>query len=1026
MSQNQNDFPGSFGNVFVLCAGRCGSVSFAKACSHFTNYTSGHETRHGKFNEERVNFANGHIEVDNRLAWFLGRLQETYGEDAFYVHLIRDQRQVAASYDRRWHHRGSLIQGFDQAILRNTLPHDDTGLELVRTIDENIRCFLRDKPHVMTIDIDQIEHQFPVFAQRVGAHGEIQNALAEFSQRHNTTAPNNEQKSKHSLPIVRLTIANRKLKKKNRVLKRLAAPGLILLSPLIPVWLLVHLLRETKMVSRLRSAVLRRFRPKGLICDAFLAHHAQGSKRAIEMLGSDAPAGAVELFQALNAKSDQEWIDEMERWSAATDRPNIQLHEGTQRRYNRLQFKTVQTVASPEKVSVIMPVFNAEQTVQQAADSILAQTWHNLELLIVDDKSTDRTPEIIERIASADSRVRIFHNPRNVGPFVSKNRALQSASGRYVTGHDADDIAVPTRIFEQMEPILRDGKCAATLAYMIRVDRDGLFSFPSDVGAYSYDGVAKVAMISLLVERELLTSTLGYWDGVRFGGDSEMLCRVKAYLGSRFQEVKKVVMLCLDEAGSLTNDRQHGVTVWDGASPVRNEYRQEWSAWHKATSSAKRYVPFPHLDRLFSVPAPMLVPNDDVAEIARCAAYDDVLQQRNDHPDCDTVPCNHCTPRQPGDRPRRIGIVAYWFNRGQAVVARRIRQSLDEAGFETFVLARPTKSSFVKSSFVDQTGVWEQDRVTAASQFEIPEQEYLRWAAENRLDAVLFDQNLQFAEIASLRHRGIRTIARFVWEAFGPDDARQAVDSFDVIYSLTRGEQERYRSFGIESPRVRWGCPPELTHLTRPARSDDEVRFYYPGGYLSDRKPTAEVIEAFRGVKDPRARLIIKVQHPKLGPQLAKQAHASDPRIRVIVEDLPTEQHHQLMASCDVCLAPTRWEGLGLHHCEAIALGLPCITNDFAPMNENVTHGIDGYLIPAVWTQEQSPGVPRLETPVDALRDGIDALCDDSFRQFLVTGVEDRRETMSWRNTVADLVELITEPQAKQSHRTPLHEEQFS
>ncbi len=365
------------------------------------------------------------------------------------------------------------------------------------------------------------------------------------------------------------------------------------------------------------------------------------------------------------------------------------------------------------------------------------------------------------------------------------------------------------------------------------------------------------------------------------------------------------------------------------------------------------------------------------------------------------------------------------------MVGQRIRQTLDEAGFETFVLARPTKSSFVKSSFVDRTGVWNQDRVTTASQFEIPGHEYLKWAAENRLDAVLFDRNLQFEQIAALRRRGIRTIGRFVWEAFGPDDAQKASDSFDVVYSLTRGEQQRYQSFGIQSPRVRWGCPTELTQMIKPTRTDDEVRFFYPGGYLSDRKPTNEVIEAFRGVKDPRARLIIKVQHPRLGPKMAKQAHAIDHRIRVIVDDLPTDQHHQLMASTDVCLAPTRWEGLGLHHSEAIALGLPCITNDFAPMNENVSHGVDGYLIPAVWTEEQSLGVPRLETPVDALRDGIDALCDDSFRQFLIAGVEDRRASMPWSNTAKDFVDLVTgqlhteQPHTEQPHTEQPHTEQL-
>ena len=158
------------------------------------------------------------------------------------------------------------------------------------------------------------------------------------------------------------------------------------------------------------------------------------------------------------------------------------------------------------------------------------------------------------------------------------------------------------------------------------------------------------------------------------------------------------------------------------------------------------------------------------------------------------------------------------------------------------------------------------------------------------------------------------------------------------------------------------------------------MRFFYPGGYLSDRKPTAETIAAFQRVRDPRARLILKIQDPVRGPQLAAEAERADPRIRVITADLPDDEHHRLMASCDVLLAPTRWEGLGLHHGEAIALGLPAITNDFPPMNENVTHDVDGWLVPAVWQTERVPDVPRLETPVEPLAEAIEALCDDDRR----------------------------------------------
>ena len=358
----------------------------------------------------------------------------------------------------------------------------------------------------------------------------------------------------------------------------------------------------------------------------------------------------------------------------------------------------------------------------------------------------------------------------------------------------------------------------------------------------------------------------------------------------------------------------------------------------------------------------------------------------------------------------RVGIVSYWFNRGQAVVSRRLREALDSRGIETFILARPTRKSFSRPFFVDDRDVWAQSGITPASHYRIPEAEYLAWAEETGIEAVLCDQNLQFPELEALRRRGVRTIGRFVWESFGPDDVEGATKAYDSIYSLTRCEQQRYRDFGITSPRVRWGCPPDLVAASttpRTPRRDDRVRFFFPGGYLSDRKPVEETLEAFRRVVDPRARLVMKVQHPVKGPDLFARAAEIDPRIEVRVDDLPDDEHFQLMASCQACLAPTRWEGLGLHHFEAVAMGMPTITNDFPPMNEMVTNEEDGLLIPAAWSSERRPGVPRLETEPAILAEAIELMCDDDRRARLGAGVRRRRETLPWANTADDLEALV-------------------
>ena len=68
----------------------------------------------------------------------------------------------------------------------------------------------------------------------------------------------------------------------------------------------------------------------------------------------------------------------------------------------------------------------------------------------------------------------------------------------------------------------------------------------------------------------------------------------------------------------------------------------------------------------------------------------------------------------------KIGIVSYWFNRGQATVARHLRSLLDDLGHETLVLARPTKEIFVRPEHIDRGDVWSQDGVTAASAYDVP------------------------------------------------------------------------------------------------------------------------------------------------------------------------------------------------------------------------------------------------------------------------------------------------------------------
>ena len=97
-------------------------------------------------------------------------------------------------------------------------------------------------------------------------------------------------------------------------------------------------------------------------------------------------------------------------------------------------------------VSIYMPTKNRSDLLQRAAASVLAQTHPDIELLIVDDGSTDDTPAVMKAMAERDPRVRIFRNEQSKGAPFSRNIAISAARGEWITGLDDDDTFMPERI----------------------------------------------------------------------------------------------------------------------------------------------------------------------------------------------------------------------------------------------------------------------------------------------------------------------------------------------------------------------------------------------------------------------------------------------------------------------------------------------------------------------------------------------------------------------------------------------------
>jgi glycosyltransferase involved in cell wall biosynthesis len=356
----------------------------------------------------------------------------------------------------------------------------------------------------------------------------------------------------------------------------------------------------------------------------------------------------------------------------------------------------------------------------------------------------------------------------------------------------------------------------------------------------------------------------------------------------------------------------------------------------------------------------------------------------------------------------RVGFVTKWFNRGQPVVARQLRSAVDELGHETFILARPKKQRGPMKGRLQRDGVWDQPNVDEAGAYDVTGDEYQAWVERRGIDVVLCDQNYQFDELAALRRRGVVVIGRFVWEHFSAEHVAGAREAYDLVYSFTRCEQERYRELGLETPYVPWGIHPELLAVEGRRRyPEDCVQVIFPAGFIGHRKPIEPALEAFERTTSPRLRLLVKAQVERKTTKLAREAAARDSRIEFLLDDQPTEEHLATFAGSDVCLSPARWEGLGLPLFEATAFGMPVITNDFPPLNEVIADGRNGLLVRSIPNGQAQSGIPAYDPDVDDLAAAIERLADDELRDRLAAGAREVREERSWSHTVAGLGELI-------------------
>ena len=192
--------------------------------------------------------------------------------------------------------------------------------------------------------------------------------------------------------------------------------------------------------------------------------------------------------------------------------------------------KHVQTIGnSTQKVSIILPVLNSENTIQLAVESIQAQSYPHWELLIIDDGSTDKTKEMVSRMASEDSRIKLYQNQKNQGVAYARNVGLHFAKGDYITFHDADDTSHSERLEYQIAELLSNTSTEVSVFQYVRVDDKG--------STFVINGKRKWNRVSGMMFRKNIIDKIGYFKPLKISEDSEYYERIIATFGKKSRRV---------------------------------------------------------------------------------------------------------------------------------------------------------------------------------------------------------------------------------------------------------------------------------------------------------------------------------------------------------------------------------------------------------------------------------------------------------------------------------------------------------
>tara|TARA_B100000424_G_C22944956_1_gene502886 strand:- start:2812 stop:4086 length:1275 start_codon:yes stop_codon:yes gene_type:complete len=308
------------------------------------------------------------------------------------------------------------------------------------------------------------------------------------------------------------------------------------------------------------------------------------------------------LYSALYDKSRVSWINNL--W-AGYSLGSVDLADATAPLSldNLASGSSIPLKTDTPLLTVIMPAFNASDTISTALTSLIQQRGVNLEVIVIDDASTDNTGPIVEQFSRSDSRIRLLRQSYNLGAYAARNLGLREARGDLITVHDSDDWSHPDKLVCQVDALQEHPEWQACCTHWVRCSQNLIFSRWRMEEGWVHRNV------SSLMFRRRVFELLGYWDHVRAEADTEYYYRIQAAFGTNaIGEVLRGVPLTFGRSvsNSLTLvGATHLATQFGG---VRADYRSASQAWHRENAGhpLQLYLPYEPGERRFPAPKELL------------------------------------------------------------------------------------------------------------------------------------------------------------------------------------------------------------------------------------------------------------------------------------------------------------------------------------------------------------------------------------------------------------------------------------